>query len=84
MDAFYLQNVCTAKLHRRRGVADKLLCEVKSFVCSPHEQRLDVVLEVEPTNTAAIALYNKHGFTMLGKNYYSGRLQMILPRACDV
>ncbi|KAJ1402219.1 acyl-CoA N-acyltransferase [Ochromonadaceae sp. CCMP2298] len=74
-DAYYLQNVCTARAHRRRGVADRLLQEVKSVVTHTHRP---LVLEVDRTNQAAIALYKKHGFKMLGRNFYSGRLQMVL------
>ena len=55
--------------YRRQGVADRLL----DVFCRFGQARLAfLTLEVRPSNTAAVALYEKHGFREAGrrKNYY--------------
>ena len=55
--------------YRRQGIADQLL----DVFCRFGQARLAfLTLEVRPSNTAAVALYEKHGFREAGrrKNYY--------------
>jgi ribosomal-protein-alanine N-acetyltransferase len=59
------------KSHRKRGVGSLL---VEELIRAASEQNISALtLEVRASNTAAISLYKKHGFTAEGirKNYYS-------------
>jgi len=69
LDEGYIDNVAVRPEYRRQGVADRLL----DVFCRFGQARLAfLTLEVRPSNTAAVALYEKHGFTEAGrrKNYY--------------
>lgn len=70
IDEGYISNVAVAPEYRRQGLADALivaLCER----CAALNLAF-VTLEVRRSNAAAIALYEKHGFAVVGerKNYY--------------
>ncbi len=56
---------------RRRGVAFKLLEEVKNVCLKRQVER--IMLDVRDSNEAAVRLYNKFGFTQDGirKNFYA-------------
>ena len=70
LDEGYISNVAVAPEHRRQGIADALIkelltrCEALGLAFA--------TLEVRAGNTPAIALYDKHGFSPVGrrKNYY--------------
>ncbi len=49
--------------YRNRGIADRL---VESVIACARKQVKQLYLTVNTTNTAAIALYQKHGFTIYG------------------
>ena len=69
LDEGYIDNVAVRPEYRRQGVADRLL----DVFCRFGQAHLAfLTLEVRPSNTAAVALYEKHGFTEAGrrKNYY--------------
>ena len=69
LDEGYTDNVAVRPEYRRQGVADRLL----DVFCRFGQARLAfLTLEVRPSNTAAVALYEKHGFAEAGrrKNYY--------------
>ena len=69
LDEGYIDNVAVRPEYRRQGVADRLL----DVFCRFGQARLAfLTLEVRPSNTAAVALYEKHGFREAGrrKNYY--------------
>ena len=69
LDEGYIDNVAVRPEYRRQGVADRLL----DVLCRFGQDRLAfLTLEVRPSNTAAVALYEKHGFREAGrrKNYY--------------
>ena len=69
LDEGYIDNVAVRPEYRRQGVADRLL----DVFCRFGQARLAfLTLEVRPSNTAAVALYEKHGFAEAGrrKNYY--------------
>lgn len=69
LDEGYIDNVAVRPSCRRMGVADRLL----DVFCRFGEANLAfLTLEVRPSNTAAVALYEKHGFHEAGrrKDYY--------------
>ena len=69
LDEGYIDNVAVRPNCRRMGVADRLL----DVFCRFGEANLAfLTLEVRPSNTAAVALYEKHGFTEAGRrrDYY--------------
>lgn len=68
---FYMDNLAVFPAHRRRGVAQKLILALSDFALSHHGTTLS--LEVRPSNTAALALYSRLGFTQVGRRpgFYS-------------
>ena len=70
LDEGYITNVAVFPEYRRRGVAAQLLSVFENFARGSHLAFL--TLEVRPSNTAAIALYESFGFRQAGrrKNYY--------------
>ena len=65
----YIDNVAVRPTCRRQGIADRLL----DVFCRFGQANLAfLTLEVRPSNTAAVALYEKHGFREAGrrKDYY--------------
>ena len=65
LDEGQILNVATHPAWRRRGLADALL----TALINEAEKKglLTLSLEVRESNTAAIALYEKHGFAVAGK-----------------
>ena len=70
-DEGYITNVAVDPACRRQGVANQLLQVFDSFARGNHLAFL--TLEVRPSNAAAVALYEKHGFQEAGrrKDYYT-------------
>lgn len=70
LDEGSLESIAVAPSCRRQGVADALLAAVTGF--GREQQLTSLTLEVRASNAPAIALYEKHGFVMVGrrKNYY--------------
>ena len=69
LDEGYIDNVAVRPTCRRQGIADRLL----DVFCRFGQANLAfLTLEVRPSNTAAVALYEKHGFREDGrrKDYY--------------
>ena len=69
-DEGYITNVAVFPAYRRRGVAQQLIAVFDRFA---RGNRLAfLTLEVRPSNTAAIALYQSAGFREVGRrrNYY--------------
>ena len=69
-DEGYITNVAVFPEYRRCGIAAKILEVYLNFAKANGLAFL--TLEVRPTNTAAIALYQRYGFEEVGrrKNYY--------------
>ena len=69
LDEGYIANVAVAPRARRRGIADELLTALETRT---RGTLAFLTLEVRESNAAAIALYEKHGYTFVGrrKNYY--------------
>ena len=73
LDEAHIVNVAVLPKFRRMGIADKLLKKMKDYgLFESAEPAAVFYLEVRESNTAAIELYRKHGFTENGvrKNYY--------------
>ena len=66
-----INNIAVAKNYRRMGVASLLLNSLSALAIE--RNMLGLTLEVRQSNTAAQALYHKHGFGAEGirKNYYN-------------
>ena len=70
LDEGYITNVAVRKEYRNQQVASQLLNVFFNFALA-HDLSF-ITLEVRPSNTAAVALYEKFGFKEVGrrKNYY--------------
>ena len=66
----HVLNVCIDERFRCRGIGGALLEHLLEFAKGLGVQ--DVFLEVRPSNTVAIRLYQSHGFGQIGvrKGYY--------------
>jgi [ribosomal protein S18]-alanine N-acetyltransferase len=71
VDAWHIMNVAVAPAYRRRGIASKMLVEL--FRVTEDDPRRGYTLEVRVSNSAAIALYERLGFTATGvrRGYYT-------------
>jgi ribosomal-protein-alanine N-acetyltransferase len=69
-DEGYITNVAVFPEYRRRGVAEQLITVFDKFARG--NRLVFLTLEVRPSNTAAIALYQSFGFEEVGRrrNYY--------------
>ena len=78
----YIDNVAVRPACRRQGIAHRLL---NAFCRFGQEHLAFLTLEVRPSNTAAVALYTKHGFQEVGrrKDYYDNPVEdaLLLTRA---
>lgn len=77
IDAVDILNVATRPDYRRRGVAKALL----NHIINIYEKEMSfLTLEVRPSNTAAIKLYESFGFERVGerKDYYRDPLENAL------
>ena len=72
LDECMIMNVAVDGCYRRRGIADELLFHLLDT--AQNNGCTFATLETAADNTAAIALYKKHGFTQNGrrKGYYHG------------
>ncbi len=66
----HVLNLCVDERYRCRGIGGALLEHLLEFAQSVGAS--DVYLEVRPSNTAAVRLYQSQGFTQIGirKGYY--------------
>ncbi len=73
VDEMHLLNLCVAPTAQRGGLGLALLLEAVRVTRS--EQLASLLLEVRPSNQAAIRLYERFGFVSIGrrKNYYPAR-----------
>ncbi len=69
-DEFEILNLAVGRMHRRRGVASKLVSAALGYAGTAGAQK--AYLEVRASNEGAIALYAKLGFRVCGRrpNYY--------------
>jgi [ribosomal protein S18]-alanine N-acetyltransferase len=68
-DVWHLMNVCVDPDHRREGVGAAL---VEQMIASIDDPLARFTLEVRPSNTMAVALYERFGFRSAGlrQRYY--------------
>ena len=71
VDAWHVMNIATDAEHRGRGIATMLL--ERLFELTADDARHGYTLEVRVSNAAAIALYERLGFTARGlrRGYYT-------------
>lgn len=69
----HLLNICVARSLRRQGIGNRLLREM--LMCAQGFRAARVFLEVRPSNSPALELYFKNGFTTLGvrQRYYKAK-----------
>lgn len=70
LDEVHLLDISIASAWQRKGLGEKLLGEMLAMVREARFVR--VILEVRPSNAAALALYRKAGFVEIGvrRAYY--------------
>ena len=70
VDEAHLLNVAVAAPRQRQGLARYLLD--KATACARGLSMLSVLLEVRPSNTRALQIYERYGFVQIGrrKGYY--------------
>lgn len=71
VDEAQLLNISIAPEHQRKGLGRKLLSEIMQIARAKNMRR--VLLEVRPSNVAALSLYRAAGFHEIGlrRGYYS-------------
>ena len=69
----HLLNVCIAPAEQGRGLGRRILARLLDLARWHRAER--VFLEVRPSNTAAVTLYESAGFNEIGRrpNYYPGK-----------
>ena len=70
VDEGHLTNIAVAKKYQRKSIAKKLLSYILRLALEKGLVR--IILEVRPSNTAAVSLYEAFGFERLAirKDYY--------------
>lgn len=70
-DCAYVTNIAVIREYRRKGIASKILENMITYCKESGIKSL--MLEVRVSNSVAIALYKKYGFSTAGisKNHYS-------------
>ena len=70
VDGAYITNVAVLPQYRRHGIGDMLL--KKAIACAKALNLDFITLEVRPSNTAAVSLYERNGFITVGrrKSFY--------------
>ena len=70
MDDMHIMKLAVAPRWRKRGVATALLDAAQQE--AHHRGSASILLEVRPSNVAAVRFYRKAGFRIIGKrpNYY--------------
>ena len=86
MDEGDLVRIAVLPQGRRKGIGSALLCELWKYCKEQNIGR--VLLEVRESNSPAIALYEKQGFTVIAerKNYYTEPLEhgIIMEKQIDI
>jgi ribosomal-protein-alanine N-acetyltransferase len=78
LDEADLLNITVLPEHQRRGLGSDLLCQLFEIARAHGAARM--LLEVRPSNAAALALYRRFLFSEIGrrKGYYDGREDAIV------
>lgn len=69
----HILNICVESSFRKLGYATQLLTEI--LICARGAEVEEILLEVRPSNAAALALYRKRGFRQVASRpaYYQSR-----------
>lgn len=83
-DDLEIDNIAVSKCARQRGIATKLLAE--AIETAKRKGVVRAFLEVRSNNTPACSLYEKFGFTVVGrrKSYYQNPLDDALIMAFEI
>lgn len=79
-----ITNVAVSLEYRNQGIGDALVTAIRS---AGKEKKLErIVLEVRVSNTSALSLYKRKGFTELGirKNFYEKPTEDAIIMACEI
>ena len=70
VDELHLLNITVSPHLRKLGLGQRMMAAIEGVAVQQKMPR--IILEVRPTNTAALALYQKLGYEQIGvrKNYY--------------
>jgi [ribosomal protein S18]-alanine N-acetyltransferase len=70
VDELHLLNITVSPKLRKLGLGSRIMASIESVAAQQNIPR--IILEVRPSNTAAIGLYHKLGYEQIGirKNYY--------------
>jgi ribosomal-protein-alanine N-acetyltransferase len=84
LEEMHVMNIATHPLHRRKGVAKRLLCHALHHAVGMGVQK--AVLEVRPSNLPAVALYSSMGFKIVGRRlrYYQDTGEDAVVMSLDV
>ena len=70
VDELHLLNITVSPKLRQLGLASRMMAAIEGVAAQQYMSR--IILEVRPSNAAAVALYQKLGYEQIGvrKNYY--------------
>ena len=76
VDELHLLNITVSPKLRQLGLASRMMAAIEGVAAQQNIPR--IILEVRPSNTAAVALYQKLGYEQIGvrKNYYPADPQL--------
>jgi ribosomal-protein-alanine N-acetyltransferase len=76
VDELHLLNITVSPKLRQLGLASRMMAAIENVAAQQKMPRM--ILEVRPSNTAAVALYRKLGYEEIGvrKNYYPADPQL--------
>ena len=76
VDELHLLNITVSPKLRQLGLASRMMAAIEGVAAQQKMPRM--ILEVRPSNTAAVALYRKLGYEEIGvrKNYYPADPQL--------
>ena len=82
LDEGYITNVAVSPMHRRKGIAAKLLAELR--MQAEKKNLAFITLEVRASNVPAITLYENAGYVPVGtrRNFYSSPKEDALLMTC--
>jgi len=75
VDELHLLNITVSPKLRQLGLGSRIMTAIEGVAAQQNFPR--ILLEVRPSNTAAVSLYNKLGYEQIGlrKGYYPADLQ---------
>jgi ribosomal-protein-alanine N-acetyltransferase len=76
VDELHLLNITISPKLRKLGIGSRMMAAIEGVAAQQNIPR--IILEVRPSNIAAVTLYQKLGYEQIGirKNYYPADLQL--------